>query len=81
MKAIVADIKEGEKVKIYGRPELGYGEVFRITERQGKSYADVVFQRDGQRVLETYPENMLEPVADILEVTRRESRINLLTFF
>jgi len=60
-------IKEGKKVKIYSRPELGSGEVFRITERQGKLYADVVFQRDGKRILETYPENMLAPVANILD--------------
>lgn len=60
-------IKEGKKVKIYSRPELGSGEVFRITERQGKLYADVVFQRDGERILETYPENMLAPVANILD--------------
>ncbi len=60
-------IKEGKKVKVYSRPELGAGEVFRITERQGKSYADVVFQRDGERILETYPSDMLATVADILE--------------
>lgn len=63
----LATIQEGKKVKIYSRPELGSGEVFRITEQQGKSYADVVFHREGQRILETYPENLLEPVADIQE--------------
>jgi len=41
--------------------------VFRITGHQGKSYADVVFQRDGERILETYPSDMLAPMADILE--------------
>ena len=74
-------IKEGKKVKIYSRPELGTGEVFRITERQGKSYADVVFQRDGQRVLETYPENMLEPVADILERYQKGESDQPIDFF
>jgi len=74
-------IEEGKKVKIYSRPELGSGEIYRITERQGKWYADVVFHRDSERIIETYPENMLTPVASILEVMKRTILINLLIFF
>jgi SNF2 family DNA or RNA helicase len=59
------DLKENTKVKVLCRPELGYGEVFRVREFQEEFQVDVVFEKDGQRILETFPENHLEPIPDI----------------
>ena len=80
MKAIVADIKEGKKVKIYGRPELGYGEVFRITEGQEIFMLTLSFKETASASL-NLPENMWSRWPTFWSVTRRESRINQLTFF
>ncbi len=47
------------------RPELGPGEVIRVSEEHGEYKADVVFEKDGRRILETFPQDVLEPVDDI----------------
>ncbi len=59
--------KENEKVKNKNRPELGTGEVFRVAEEQGEYKVDVVFEKDGKRILETFPGDILEPVDDIFQ--------------
>ncbi len=61
-------IKKNTKVKVTYRPELGTGEVFQIAEAPGDEYqVDVVFEKDGKRFLETFPQDRLEPVADIFQ--------------
>lgn len=59
------DLKENSKVKVLYRPELGNGEVFRVKESQEGFQIDVVFEKDGQRILETFPETHLELIPDI----------------
>jgi SNF2 family DNA or RNA helicase len=61
------ELKEHTKVKVINRPELGSGEVLRIEERHGEHLVDVVFEKDGKRVLETFPQNLLEPVPNLLQ--------------
>lgn len=60
-------IKENSKVKIKYRPELGSGEVIRVSEEHGEYKVDVVFEKDGKRILETFPQDVLEPVDDIFQ--------------
>ena len=60
-------IKENSKVKIKYRPELGQGEVIRVSEEEGDYKVDVVFEKDGKRILETFPKDILEPVDDIFQ--------------
>jgi len=67
-------IRENTKVKIKYRPELGSGEVFRVSEANGEYKFDVVFEHNGKRILETFPEVLLEPVEDIFQ--RFESGIS-----
>ena len=61
-------IKKDTKVKVQYRPELGTGTVLQVAEAPG-SYAriDIVFEKDGKRFLETFPQNLLMPVADIFQ--------------
>jgi len=59
-------LKEKTKVRVLYRPELGIGEIFKVAEgSQGEYQADVVFEKDGKRILETFPQALLEPVADV----------------
>jgi len=60
-------IKENTKVIAYARPDLGSGEVLRVMEKEGQYFVDVVFQKDGQRILETFPQNLLSPIPTIFE--------------
>ena len=48
-------IKSGNKVCVRERPDLGYGEVLRVSEKYGADVADVVFETDDGRRLETPP--------------------------
>ena len=62
------EIKKDTKVKVPYRPELGTGAVLQVAEDPGGyTQVDVVFEKDGKRFLETFPENRLEPVADIFQ--------------
>ena len=62
------EIKKDTKVKVPHRPELGTGQVIQVTESpDGEHQADVIFEKDGHRFLETFPLNRLEPVADIFQ--------------
>jgi len=62
------EIKKNTKVKVQYRPELGTGTVLQVAEAHGGEYhIDVVFEKDGKRFLETFPKNLLTPVADIFQ--------------
>jgi SNF2 family DNA or RNA helicase len=61
-------IKKDTKVKVQYRPELGSGTVLQVAEAPGSyTQIDVVFEKDGKRFLETFPQNLLTPVADIFQ--------------
>ena len=62
------EIKKDTKVKIPYRPDLGTGAVLQVAEAHGGEYqVDVVFEKDGKRFLETFPQSRVEPVADIFQ--------------
>ncbi|MEA3386477.1 MAG: hypothetical protein U9Q89_08570 [Thermodesulfobacteriota bacterium] len=51
-------IKKDTKVKVQYRPELGSGAVLQVAEAPGGEYnVDVVFEKDGKRFLETFPQS------------------------
>jgi len=75
------ELKENTKVMVLYRPELGFGEVFRVAEKNGKYQVDVVFERNGQRILETFPENLLESVPDIFTRYQNGESDNPIDFF
>ncbi|MCK4469037.1 MAG: hypothetical protein KAU60_11860 [Desulfobacterales bacterium] len=61
-------IKKDTKVKVTYRPELGTGAVLQVAEAPGGEYnVDVIFEKDGKRFLETFPQSLLTPVADIFQ--------------
>jgi len=61
-------IKKNTKVKVQYRPEQGAGSVLQMAEASGGEYnIDVVFEKEGKRFLETFPQNLLTPVADIFQ--------------
>jgi len=61
-------IKKDTKVKVQYRPELGTGTTLQVAEASGGEYnVDVIFEKDGKRFLETFPQNLLTPVADIFQ--------------
>ncbi len=64
-------VKENIKIRVKYRPELGSGEVIRVCEENGEYKVDVVFEKGGQRILETFPESALEPVDDIFQKFER----------
>ncbi len=65
--AAVDGIKPGQHARLTGRPDLGVGEVLRVAETYGSHQADVVFETEGSRRLETVPLERLEVVADVWE--------------
>ena len=75
------ELKEHTKVKVIYRPELGSGEVLRVEERHGEYLVDVVFEKDGKRLLETFPQNLLEPVPDLLQRFQKGESDDPLDFF
>lgn len=60
-------IKENTKVIAYARPDLGFGEVLRVMEKEGQYLVDVIFHKDGQRILETIPHDLLSPIPSVFE--------------
>jgi hypothetical protein len=51
-------IKKDTKVKVQYRPELGSDAVLQVAEASGGEYnVDVVFEKDGKRFLETFPQS------------------------
>lgn len=75
------EIKENTKVMVLYRPELGFGKVFRVAEKNGQYQVDVVFERNGQRILETFPENLLKSVPDIFTRYQNGESDNPIDFF
>jgi SNF2 family DNA or RNA helicase len=65
------DVSEHTRVRVRYRPDLGAGEIFRVFEKHGEYLADVVFEKDGKRILETIPRDHLQPVPDIFERYKR----------
>ena len=74
-------LKEKTKVINKYRPELGSGEVFKVSEGDGTYKVDVVFEKDGKRILETFPEDFLELVDDIFQRFEKGVTDNPLDFF
>jgi len=58
-------IEQDTLVRIRNRPELGTGQVIRLITEGDQQKADVAFQRNGQRILETFPIEVLEIQEDI----------------
>jgi len=65
--AAVDRIKPGQHARLTGRPDLGAGEVLRVAEAYGSYQADVAFETESGRRLETVPLERLEVVADVWE--------------
>lgn len=59
------DIQPNSKVRIYGREDLGIGEVLVVRESGGVYQADVVFEDDKGRRLESVALDRLEPIPDL----------------
>ncbi len=58
------EIKKDTKVKVPYLPELGTDAVFQVAEGPwGYTQVDVVFEKDGKRFLETFPQSRVEPAA------------------
>lgn len=75
------ELKEHTQVKVLYRPEIGPGEVLRVQERHGEYLVDVIFERDGKRVLETFPQTLLEPVPNPFERYQKGESDPPLDFF
>ena len=59
------NIAQNDKVRISTRPELGVGEVLRVSETAGFYQADVVFEGPDGRRLEVVPVDLLEKADDL----------------
>ncbi len=64
-------VRTGNRVTIKGRRDLGVGEVLRVAENYGAYVADVVFDAESGRRLETLPIERLELVPDIWDRAKR----------
>jgi hypothetical protein len=58
-------IRVSQRVRAYGREDLGVGEVLRVMESGGICQADVVFEGPDGRRLETFPLDRLESAPDL----------------
>ena len=58
-------VEIGKLVRVKGRPELGTGEVLRLSGANGDEHADVAFDNPDGRRLETLPLSRLESVPGI----------------
>ena len=67
--AAIDQIKPGQHAKLKGRPDLGAGEVLRVAEAFGTYQADVVFETETGRRLETLPGHM--------ELRSREMKVSM----
>ena len=74
-------LQEKTRVRIKYKPELGSGEVLRVSEEEGIYKVDVVFEKDGKRILETFPEDILEPIDDIFQKFEKGISDKPLDFF
>lgn len=60
-----SSIQVTQRVRVYGREDLGVGEVLRVAESGGRYQADVAFEGPDGRRLETFPLDRLEAAADL----------------
>jgi SNF2 family DNA or RNA helicase len=74
-------LQEKTRVRNKYRPELGSGEVLRISEEEGIYKVDVVFEKDGKRILETFPADILEPIDDIFQKFEKSKTDKPMDFF
>ncbi|MFQ5899235.1 MAG: SNF2-related protein [Candidatus Methylomirabilia bacterium] len=65
--AVKASIQVSQRVRVYGREDLGVGEVLRVAESGGVYQADVAFEGPDGRRLETFPLDRLETAPDLWE--------------
>ncbi len=61
------EIRPNQRVLVPTRPDLGVGEVLRVSEFAGTYRADVVFELPSGRRLETLPLELLIPTGDVWE--------------
>lgn len=73
-------VKTGHRVLVKSRKDLGVGEVLRVAESYGAYVADVVFDSESGRRLETLPVERLELVPDIWERAQKGEWDNPLDF-
>jgi len=64
-------LRPEQQVTVRNRPDLGVGTVLRVSENYGAYVADVVFDCESGRRLETLPIERLEIVPDIWERARK----------
>jgi superfamily II DNA or RNA helicase len=64
MASSVESVEANQRAVIAGREELGAGQVLRVQEVAGVRQADVLFEADGERRLETVEVSRLRPVLD-----------------
>lgn len=57
--------KEGERVKVKGREDLGIVEVYRVSELYGIYQADIMYEDNTGRHLQSFPVERLEPAPDL----------------
>jgi superfamily II DNA or RNA helicase len=60
-------IQANQWVQVQGKEELGVGEVLRISESGGVRQADVAFEAEDGRRLETFPLTRLSPAPNLME--------------
>jgi len=75
------ELKEHHRVKVSYRPDLGVGEIIRVQEKETEYLVDVAFEREGKRILETFPTHYLELVPDIFERFQKGESDPPLDFF
>jgi len=57
--------KVGERVKVRGREDLGIVEVYRVSELYGIYQADIMYEDNNGRHLQSFPVERLEPAPDL----------------
>lgn len=67
MPDIDAHIYVNQRVRVYGREDLGVGEVLRVSEAGGVYQADVVFEGADGRRLETFPVDRIQVAPSLWE--------------
>lgn len=59
--------KTGDRVRVYGREDLGIVEVYRVSDVYGSYQADVMYEDASGRHLQSFPTERLEPAPDLWE--------------
>jgi superfamily II DNA or RNA helicase len=63
----IYNIRQGQRVRVKGREDLGVGEVYRISDNFGMYQAEIAFDAGSSRRLESFPIERLEPALDVWE--------------